>query len=124
MKYMLICYDDEKYWEKAGEPALKQAMQKAVQLTHELASKGQYLLASPLEPTSSATTVRLRDGKRVVTDGPFAETREVLGGFYLIDVNNLDEAIEIASRHSGVHVGAVEIRPLIELPGLPKGKLP
>jgi len=122
MKYMLLCYDDERAWEKAGDAALKQAMQEAVQLAHELDAKGQYMLASPLEPSSTATTVRVRNGKRVVTDGPFAETREVLGGFYLLDVNNLDEAIEIASRHPGAPFGAVEIRPVFELSGLPRSK--
>lgn len=120
MKYMLLCYDDERYWEQAGKAALDAAMQEAVQLTHQLAAKGQYLMASPLHPVSTATSVKVRDGKRLVTDGPFAETREVLGGFYLIEVDSLDEAIEIAARHSGARVGTVEIRPVIELEGLPK----
>jgi hypothetical protein len=117
---MLLCYDDERYWEQAGKAALDAAMQEAVQLTHQLAAKGQYLMASPLHPVSTATSVKVRDGKRLVTDGPFAETREVLGGFYLIEVDSLDEAIEIAARHSGARVGTVEIRPVIELEGLPK----
>ncbi len=89
-------------------------------LTHELDAKGQYVTASPLEPSSSAVSVRIRDGKQQVTDGPFAETREVLGGYYIIDVENLDEAIRIAERHSGTRVGAVEIRPILEISGLPK----
>ena len=120
MKYMLLCYDDEQAWARQGEAALKEAMREAVQLTHELHAKGQYRLASPLEPVSTAKSVRIRDGKRVVTDGPFAETREVLGGFYLIDVDNLDEAIAIAARHPGAPYGTVEIRPVLEIPGLPK----
>jgi hypothetical protein len=120
MKVMLICYDDEPFWEKAGQATQMAAMQEAVGITHELHAKGQYLLASPLQPTSTATCVRIRDGKRIVTDGPFAETREVLGGFYLLDVNSMEEAIEIAARHPGarVGVGGVEIRPVVELPGL------
>jgi len=119
MKYMLLCYDDEKAWEKAGDLALKDAMQEAVQLTHEMHAKGQYLEAAPLETSSMAASVRVRNGKAQVTDGPFAETREVLGGYYLIDVNNLDEAIRIAERHPGARLGTVEIRPVVELPGLP-----
>jgi hypothetical protein len=121
MKYMLLCYDDEKAWENAGQPVHFAAMQEAVALTHELDRKGQYLMASPLQPTSTATSVRVRDGKPVISDGPFAETREVLGGFYLIDVANLDEAIKIAARHPGQRFGGVEIRPVVELAGLPNG---
>jgi hypothetical protein len=119
MKYMLLCYDDERAWEQKGKAALEAAMQEAVALTHELHAKGQYLEASPLEPSASAASVRVRDGKVHVTNGPFAETREVLGGYYLIDVENLDEAIRIAERHPGAPLGTVEIRPLVELPGLP-----
>ncbi len=119
MKYMLLCYDDELGWAQAGQAALEAAMQEAVGLTHELHAKGQYLEAAPLEPASTAARVRVRDGKAQVTSGPFAETREVLGGYYLIDVDNLDQAIRIAERHPGARLGTVEIRPLVELPGLP-----
>src|SRR5687767_2170836 len=119
MKYMILCYDDDAAWEKAGKPALEAAMQEAVQLTHELAAKGQYIMAAPLHPVDSATNVRIRDGKRLVTDGPFAETREVLGGFYLIDVDTIEEAIEVAARHPGARVGTVEVRPVLEIPNLP-----
>jgi hypothetical protein len=119
MKYMLLCYDDEAAWEKAGTTVHRQAIEEAVQLTHEMNARGQYLLASPLHPVSTATSVRVRDGKRLVTDGPFAETHEQLGGFYLIDVDNLDEAIRIAERHPGARLGTVEIRPIMEIPGLP-----
>jgi hypothetical protein len=118
MKYMLLCYDDEQFWEQAGQSALHDAMQEAVQLCHEINAKGQYLRAAPLHPVATATSVRVRDGKRLVTDGPFAETREVLGGFYLIDVPSLDDAIAIAGRHPGAPVGTVEIRPVIELDNL------
>ena len=119
MKYMLLCYDDEAAWERAGQEALQAAMQEAVGLCHEIGAKGQYLLASPLQPGATAKSVRVRDGKPFVTDGPFAETREVPGGFYLIDVSTLEEAIAIAQRHPGAPFGAVEIRPLFELAGLP-----
>jgi len=119
MRYMLLCYDDEAYWEQVGDAAHKAAMQEAVAITHELDKKGQYVLASPLQPTSTATSVRVRDGKPVVTSGPFAETREVLGGFYIIDADNLDQAIAIAVRHPGAPFGAVEVRPILEIPNLP-----
>lgn len=119
MKYMLLCYDDEQAWEQAGEAALDAAMQEAVGLTHELDKKGQYLDAAPLHSVATATSVRVRDGKPLVTDGPFAETREQLGGYYLIDVDSLDEAIRVASRHPGARVGTVEIRPILEISGLP-----
>ncbi len=120
MKYMLLCYDDERAWERVGEEALGAARDEAVQLCHEIKARGQYLLASPLHSVSTATSVRVRNGKPLVTDGPFAETREQLGGFYLIDVKDLNEAISIAARHPGARLGTVEIRPVVELPGLPK----
>jgi hypothetical protein len=120
MKYMLLCYDDEQAWAKAGQAALQQAMQEAVGLCHEIDAKGQYLTAAPLHPVATATSVRVRDGKRLVTDGPFAETREQLGGFYLIDVPDLNAAISIAARHPGARLGTVEIRPVLELAGLPE----
>jgi hypothetical protein len=120
---MLLCYDDEQYWASVGTAAHRQAMNEAVEITHELDSKGQYRIAAPLHPVATAKSVRIRDGKRLVTDGPFVETREVLGGFYLIDVPDIESAIEIAARHPGALVGGVEIRPVIDLPGLPLAKL-
>jgi hypothetical protein len=122
MKYMLLCYDDEVAWEKAGRASHAQAIDEAVGLTHEMHAAGQYLMAAPLQPVSTATSVRVRDGKRLVTNGPFAETAEVLGGFYLIDVADLQQAIEFASRHPGARLGGggVEIRPVLEIPGLPE----
>ena len=96
MKYLLLCYDDEQYWNEVGVCAHQDALKEAVKLTHELNDRGEYLLASPLQPVSTAISVRVRDGKPIVTNGPFAETREVLGGFYLIDVDNLDQALAIA----------------------------
>ena len=112
---MLLCYDDDQAWEAAGEAALEQAMQEAVALCHELHAKGQYVAAAPLHAVETATSVRVRDGRRLVTDGPFAETREVLGGYYLIDARDVDEAIAIAARHPGARVGTVEVRPILEL---------
>src|SRR5205814_10462884 len=92
---------------------------KSTELAQELHSSGKYLAAAPLHPTSTATSIRIRDGKRLVTDGPFAETREQLGGYYLSDARDLDEAIGIAARIPGARRGTIEIRPVIELAGLP-----
>lgn len=91
----------------------------SAQVAHDLHSAGQYLAAAPLHPTSSALSVRVREGKRLVTDGPFAETREQLGGYFLIEANDSDEALEIAARIPMARVGTVEVRPVIEIPGLP-----
>jgi hypothetical protein len=90
-----------------------------VEYAHELNTNGKYLATAPLHPASTATTVRVRDGKRLVTDGPFAETREQLGGFFMVDARDLDEAIAIAARIPSARWGTVEIRPIIEIEGLP-----
>jgi len=117
MKYMLLIYGDEKAW---TETAREHCYQESVQLTHDLNKSGQYVTAAPLHPVATATSVRVREGKPLITDGPFAETREQLGGFFLIDAANLDEAIAIAARIPGARVGTVEIRPVLELAGLPQ----
>lgn len=120
MKFMLLCYDDEQAWERLGEAKWNEAFQEALGIARELQANGQYVLAAPLHPSNTAATVRVRDGKRVVTDGPFAETREVLGGFYLIEAKDRDEALAIAARHPGARLGSVEVRPLRELSVLPQ----
>ena len=119
MKYMLLVYTDEKAW---AEGEREKCIAESTQLTHELHAKGRYLGASPLHPVTMATSVRVRDGKRLVTDGPFAETREQLGGYFLLDVEHLDEAIAIAARIPGARKGTVEVRPVVELTGLPEVK--
>jgi hypothetical protein len=116
MKYMLLIYADEK---ALSEPERKDCYVESTQLAHDLHSNGQYVAANPLHPTSMATSVKVRDGKRVVTDGPFAETREQLGGYFLIEAKNLDEAITIAARIPMARKGTIEIRPVIEISGLP-----
>jgi hypothetical protein len=116
MKYMLLIYQEEHALDQA---ARQHCYVESMQLAHELKSNGRFLAASPLQPSSTATSVRLRDGKRLVTDGPFAEMREQLGGYFLVDAKDLDEAIGIAARIPGARFGAVEIRPVIEIPGLP-----
>ena len=117
MRYMLLIYFEEQ--SLVSETERQACYVESTQLAQEIHSRGQYLDASPLHPTSTATSVRVRDGKRLVTDGPFAETREQLGGYYLIDARNLDEAIGIAARIPMARQGTVEIRPLIEIGGLP-----
>jgi len=117
MKYMMLVYLDE--LNALTESEREHCYVESAQLTQELNAKGQYLLAGPLHPTSTATSVRLREGKRLVTDGPFAETREQLGGFYLIDAKDLDEAIGIAEKIPVAKVGTIEIRPVLEISGLP-----
>lgn len=89
-------------------------------LARDLSAGGKYLAASPLHPVATATSVRVRDGRRLVTDGPFAETREQLGGYYLIDAHDLDEAMKIAERIPGAKYGTIEIRPVLEITGLPE----
>jgi hypothetical protein len=116
MKYMLLIYGDE---HALSETERQDCYTESTQLVQQLHSNGQYLAANPLQPTAMATSVRVRDGKRLVTDGPFAETREQLGGYFLIDAKNLDEAIVIAAKIPMVRKGTVEVRPVIEIPGLP-----
>src|SRR5207244_11814855 len=116
MKYMLLVYMNE---QDMSEAEREQCYMESTQLAQELHVKGQYVAAAPLHPISTATSVRVREGKRLVTDGPFAETREQLGGFYIIDAQNLDEAIAIAERIPMARRGTVEVRPVIEIAGLP-----
>lgn len=117
MKYMMLIYSDENAW---TEGERERCYIESTELTHELHSRDQFLGASPLQPVATATSVRVRDGKRLVTDGPFAETREQLGGYFLIDAKDLNEAITIAARIPAARKGAVEVRPVMELAGLPK----
>jgi hypothetical protein len=115
---MLLIYGDEQALSD-GERA--DCYRESAQLAQDLAAAGQYLAASPLHLTPTATSVRVREGKRFVTDGPFAETREQLGGYFLIDARDLDEAIAIAGKIPMARRGTVEIRPILEIPGLPGG---
>ena len=117
MKYMLLIYQDEQV---LNQTEREECYVESTQLAHDLHAAGRYLAASPLHSVSTATSVRVRDGKRLITDGPFAETREQLGGYFLIDAQNLDEALDIAGRIPGARAGTVEVRPVIEVPGLPK----
>ena len=117
MKYMLLAYLDEK---ALTEDEREHCYVESAQLTQDLSSSGHYLGAGPLHPISTATSVRVREGKRLVTDGPFAETREQLGGYFLIEAKDLDEAMGIAERIPVARVGTIEIRPVLDIPGLPE----
>jgi hypothetical protein len=117
MKYMLLIYGDENI---LSESEREDCYKKSVELVHEIKAAGQYLGAGPLQSVATATSVRVRNGKRLITDGPFAETHEQLGGYYVIDAPNLDEAIAIAEKIPGAKWGTVEVRPMVELAGLPQ----
>jgi len=112
VRYMLLIYGDE---QALDETEREQCYRESVQVAHEINLAGHYLAAAPLHPTSMATSVRVREGRRFVTDGPFAETREQLGGYFLVDAKDLDEAVAIAERIPGARWGTVEVRPVLEL---------
>ncbi len=117
MKYMLLIYRNERAYESVD---LAKYRDESIELAHELDTDGKLIGAAPLHPTATATSVKIRDGKRVVTDGPFAETHEQLGGYFLVDAENLEEALDIASRIPGARLGTVEVRPILEISGLPE----
>ncbi|HEY1950520.1 MAG TPA: YciI family protein [Bryobacteraceae bacterium] len=117
---MLLIYHDEQAL-SGSEREL--CYRESAQLAQDLDAKGQYLAAAPLHPVATATSVRMRDGKRFLTDGPFAETREQLGGYFLIEAKDLDEALAVAARIPVARTGTVEVRPVIEIPNLPPERL-
>jgi hypothetical protein len=113
---MLLIYLNE---QALDETEREQCYRESVELAHQINATGQYLAAAPLHPTAMAASVRVREGKRFVTDGPFAETREQLGGYFLIDAADLDEALAIAARIPMARRGTIEVRPVVEIGGLP-----
>jgi hypothetical protein len=119
MKYMLIVHHDEKAFNKIEKETRQQMLAESIELTHQLHAAGQYLSASPLQPAATAIMVRVREGTPLVTDGPFIETHEQIAGYFLIDAKDLNDAIGIAARVPGARIGTVEVRPLIEIAGLP-----
>jgi hypothetical protein len=114
MKYLLLIYDEEQNFAKMSQAELGQMIGEYRQFSESIQKSGNYQAGAQLQPTSTATAVRVRDGKRLVTDGPFAETREQLGGYYLIEAKDLDEAIGIAARIPSSKRGTIEVRPLVE----------
>jgi hypothetical protein len=119
MKYMLLVHHDEETFNRRSEAERTGLLRESVQLANDLDASGKYLSAAPLHPTSETVCIRVRDGKRLVTDGPFAETREQLGGYFLVDAKSRDEALEIAARIPGARIGVVEVRQVTEVEGLP-----
>jgi len=120
MKFMLIVHHDEDAFKKMDKETQSQLLTESIELTHQLHATGQYVHASPLHPAATAVIVRLRDGKPLVTDGPFIETREQIAGYFLVNARDLNEAVSIATRVPGARIGTVEVRPLIEISGLPQ----
>lgn len=118
MKFMLIVHHNEDAFEKMDKETQSQLLTESIELTHQLHATGQYVHASPLHPAATAIIVRVREGKPLVTDGPFIETREQIAGYFLIQAQNLREAIGIAGKVLGARIGTVEVRPLIEITGL------
>ena len=120
MKYLLLVHHNEQVLTDLGETELGKMRDESVALCQRLHAAGQYLSAAPLHPTTTATCVRVRDGKRLVTDGPYAETREQLGGYFFVTASDQDEAVRIATQIPGARIGTVEIRPVLEVEGLPE----
>ncbi len=116
MKYMLLIYSNEANWTDSER---QDCFKESTEYTHELHSQGKFVAASPLHPVATASCVRIREGKRLVTDGPFAETHEQLGGYFIVDAKDLDDALGIAARIPSAKKGTVEVRPMVELTGLP-----
>ena len=122
MKFMLIVHHNEDAFEKMDKETQSQLLTESIELTHQLHATGQYVHASPLQPAATAVMVRVREGKPLVTDGPFIETREQIAGYFLVDAKDLADAIRIATRVPGARIGTVEVRPLIDISGLPNEK--
>lgn len=116
MKYLLLIYSDEAQWATISEAEAGQVMAEYMQYTNDIHKSGNYLGGEALQPTATATSVRVRDGKTLTTDGPFAETREQLGGFYFVEAKDLDEAIALAARIPGSRAGTIEVRPIMPTP--------
>jgi hypothetical protein len=116
MRYLLLIYGDESAGADATEQESRETMDAYAAFTRDAGQRGVLRGGEALEPTSTATTVRVRDGEVLTTDGPFTETKEQLGGFYLVESKDLDEAIELASKIPGAKHGSIEVRPIWEIP--------
>ena len=114
MKYMLLIYDNEQAWTRISEAEQRKIYGEYMQFTEDIKASRNYLAGSQLHPIATASTVRVREGKELITDGPFAETHEQLGGYYLIEAKDLDEATKIAKRIPSARYGTVEVRPVVE----------
>lgn len=116
MQYMLLIYDDEQVWANMPETERNSAYGEYFAFTNELREKGAFVAGDQLQPTAAATTVRIRKGDQLVTDGPFAETKEQLGGYYLIEADSVDEALEWAAKIPSARYGSIEVRPVVQMP--------
>ena len=114
MRYLCLIYENEKSWETIPAAESEAIMNEYFQFTDDIRKKGKYIAGEALQPTASSTTVRVRNGKVSTTDGPFAETKEQLGGFYLIEATDLNDAIQVASRIPSARLGSIEIRPVVD----------
>jgi hypothetical protein len=112
MKYAVLIYSDERIWEKLTPAEQMEVVGRYQTVSEDLKKRGQFVVGEPLDATATSSTVRVRDGKTLVTDGPFAETKEQLGGFYVVDVPDLDAALAIAARLPTAAVGSIEVRPI------------
>ena len=117
MQYLLLIYLEESRWERLDDPEQQKIYQQYRDLIAELQQQGKFLGGHELQPTSTATTVRVRGGKQSITDGPFAETKEQLGGYFLVEAKDLDEAMAIAARIPSANVGSIEVRPVVPRQG-------
>ncbi|MBP7147321.1 MAG: YciI family protein [Acidobacteria bacterium] len=117
MRYMLLIYDRESEWPKMKEADQQAMMAEYFAFTDSIQKSGNYIAGDALQPVATATTLRVREGKALTTDGPFAETREQLGGYYLVKAENLDQALAIAARIPSARSGSIEIRPVMEFDG-------
>lgn len=116
MQYLLLIYENEADWASLAEEEKGRIFGEYMEYSESLAEEGRMLGGEALQPTDTATTVRVREGKTLTTDGPFAETREQLGGFYLVEAGDLDQAIELAARIPGARTGSIEVRPILPTP--------
>lgn len=116
MRYICLIYRDEAHLRALSQSEADGVMEAYYDFTDWVKRSGHYLASDPLQPTTTATTVRVREGRRMVTDGPFSETKEQLGGYFLIEAADLDDAIEVAARIPGARTGSVEVRPVLEIP--------
>ena len=115
MRYALLIYASEQDWASQSEEQAQAQFQEYMSFTKDIVDRGIYQSGEALQPTATATTVRVRDGETLSTDGPFAETKEQLGGFYVVEAKDLDEATEIAARMPDVRNGSIEVRPVMEI---------
>lgn len=112
MQYLLMIYRNEQEFMAMGQAEMTAMMQEYTEFTKSIIQGGQFKAGDRLKPVATASTVRVRNGKTLITDGPFAETREQLGGYYLVEAKNLDEALAIAARIPGARQGSIEVRPI------------